>query len=581
MYIVMEDVVGEYVLNISKENLKIAALRGKVKLENVQLDGDLIGSHVLGAVGLSGFAVLSCWAKTIKIVVPLRNLERDATRIELHGIYLLCVPLLPSTAHREYGTGSKVDPRCTLRTRGKRSALARLERNFFGGRIAGDGPPSRRARIAMREAERGLRKHQAKNNRQKSNKGSFKGSLSSPRRQNKHKHDFDEDGLLESEYDSSEFFVDFDNINGDSSDRIGGSGRGGGDNDEEEKSTKAMNAAESIVNPGPTWKSRMRETMMRNMEIGLFGLHIRCEVSEGGLDFCPPEVLGRIGKKLPAYQRSFAFGWTVESFVVTSDESENDTVPEERGNNSQNDTNTTTNNNNKDGTDNGNDATIGTTSADPNTTNTNGTKKGPQHEKFLPKLSSLTPAPVMMSPSERAKRQVGASPRSLSSPSSLSSQPSSSPATSSSPEWAFHKIGTMTNMSIYWDDDPPFLISECRLLCAKARTIPIARVHSYIMNAMEALVTHQYPGELIGFLLDETAPRYGQFHSTASLKVFFPLGAICFVLCWFALHQTSSHPKPSHLTSLHLIPSNLTQFATPKTDVEPPERIPSVLFKIV
>jgi hypothetical protein len=57
---VMEDVIGEYVLNISKENLKIVALRGKVKLENVQPDGDLIGSHVLGAVGLSGFGVLSC-----------------------------------------------------------------------------------------------------------------------------------------------------------------------------------------------------------------------------------------------------------------------------------------------------------------------------------------------------------------------------------------------------------------------------------------------------------------------------------------------------------------------------------------
>ncbi len=44
----MEEVVGEYVLNISKENLKIAALRGKIKLDNVQLDGELIGSHVDG-----------------------------------------------------------------------------------------------------------------------------------------------------------------------------------------------------------------------------------------------------------------------------------------------------------------------------------------------------------------------------------------------------------------------------------------------------------------------------------------------------------------------------------------------------
>ena len=64
LHLVAEDVIGEYVLNISKENIKIAAHRGKIKLENVQLDGDLIGSHVLGAAGLSGFGVLSCWAKS-------------------------------------------------------------------------------------------------------------------------------------------------------------------------------------------------------------------------------------------------------------------------------------------------------------------------------------------------------------------------------------------------------------------------------------------------------------------------------------------------------------------------------------
>ena len=61
---VLEDLIGEYVLNISKDNLKLAALKGKIKLENVELDGDFIGSHVLGAVGLQGFGVLSCWAKT-------------------------------------------------------------------------------------------------------------------------------------------------------------------------------------------------------------------------------------------------------------------------------------------------------------------------------------------------------------------------------------------------------------------------------------------------------------------------------------------------------------------------------------
>ena len=50
----MEEFLGEYIINIAKQNLQVAVLRGKVKLDNVQLDGDLIGSHVLGAVGLTG-----------------------------------------------------------------------------------------------------------------------------------------------------------------------------------------------------------------------------------------------------------------------------------------------------------------------------------------------------------------------------------------------------------------------------------------------------------------------------------------------------------------------------------------------
>jgi hypothetical protein len=50
----MEEFLGEYIINIGKENLQVAVIRGKLKLDNVQLDGDLIGSHVLGAVGLNG-----------------------------------------------------------------------------------------------------------------------------------------------------------------------------------------------------------------------------------------------------------------------------------------------------------------------------------------------------------------------------------------------------------------------------------------------------------------------------------------------------------------------------------------------
>ena len=51
----LEEVIGEYVVNIDREHLKIAALRGKVKLENVQLDGDLLGGHILG------YLEAMCW----------------------------------------------------------------------------------------------------------------------------------------------------------------------------------------------------------------------------------------------------------------------------------------------------------------------------------------------------------------------------------------------------------------------------------------------------------------------------------------------------------------------------------------
>ena len=270
----MEDVVGEYILNISKENLKIAALRGKVKLENVQLDGDLIGSHVLGAVGLSGFGVLSCWAKSVKIVVPLKNLEKQPTRFEICGIHLLCVPLLPSTAHRRYGAGTAVDPRCTLRTRAKRSALARLERNFFHGRIPGEGPPTRRMRIAMKLAERQLRK-----------------SKSKWRSQRFTEEDLDNQGAL-SDFESSLF--------GDSTSEI----------------------PDSLFMPSKnSWVVKLREKMLRNLELSMVEMHVRCEVSEGGLDFSHPGQRHNPSRfsaesGIPAEHRAFSFGLTLESFVI-------------------------------------------------------------------------------------------------------------------------------------------------------------------------------------------------------------------------------------------------------------------------
>ena len=277
LYLVAEDVIGEYVLNISKENIKIAAHRGKIKLENVQLDGDLIGSHVLGAAGLSGFGVLSCWARTMTIAVPLTNLEKEPTRFELQGLHLVCVPLLPATAHKKYGAGTAVDPICTLRTRAKRSALARYERNFYAGRIPGEGPPTRRIRVALKEAEKKL------------NGSIWRASAKAMKT-------MDSEVNLEdaiSELGSS-FFTD------------------------SEKTSNAESIHDDLLSPQRTWKVKMREKVMRNLEVSMKNVHIRCEVSEQGLDFCKSLDTSKRKKreKLPADQRAFAFGMTVESIFV-------------------------------------------------------------------------------------------------------------------------------------------------------------------------------------------------------------------------------------------------------------------------
>lgn len=380
---VMEDVIGEYILNISKENLKIAALRGKVKLENVQLDGDLIGSHVLGAVGLSGFGVLSCWAKSVKIIVPLKNLERMPTRFEIHGVHLLCVPLLPSTAHRRYGAGTAVDPRCSLRTRAKRSALARLERNYFAGRIPGEGPPTRRMRAAMKYAERELRKSKQQ-------------KLSWRSKRSVKDEDFDEEDALFSDLESSLF----------------------GDSVDEKKSQVPENM---VLPPATSWRVRLREKVLRNIEAQIVDMHVRCEVSEGGLDFSHPgqkKAKFNTDEDVPADQRAFSFGVTIDNFLIrTANEGEG-----------------------------------------------------------LAKWEAFSEESSMASRTQ----------------SSLSSS-----LTTSSAGEIKNKVATIENLSVYWDDQPPTLLSNCYILGSKDHGLSPNRLQSRIAAAMEAMVSYQDPGDLI------------------------------------------------------------------------------------
>jgi hypothetical protein len=395
---VMEEVVGEYVLNISKENLKIAALRGKIKLDNVQLDGELIGSHVLGAVGLSGFGVLSCWAKSVRIVVPWTNLVKEPTRIEIRGIHLICVPLLPSTAHKMYGAGTAVDPRCTLRTRAKRSALARLERNYFSGRIAGEGPPSRRIRVAVKEVARDLRRSHKKKKISNSSNGP-------------------EEEETNTTVDETSFdFSDLDSVYNDLQQENNGNNP-------------------DLPELPRDWKVKLREKVMRNMEACMRDLHIRCEVADRGLDFCTPnngpknetttDQNQNVEGGTPADQRSFAFGVTVESLIAR------------------------TANENWD---------IGSTSK---------------------------PGKPVFDPAQQSDH-LGPNP------------------------YVAHnnKIVALHNMSVYWDDEPPLLISESFLLRSNEQVVSANKLQGRISAAMDAMRFTQHPGEVIVSNLAPTEPRY-------------------------------------------------------------------------
>lgn len=259
--IALEEVFGEYVLNISKDDLKIAALRGKIALENVQLDGDMIGGHILGAFGLSGFGVLSCSAKSVQISVPWKNLEKETTRFEIRGIHLVCVPLISSTANNLYGAGTRQDPLCTLRTRAKRLALSRLERNFWNGLIPGEGPPLKRISRAVKEVERELRKSRKRRMvRDKKKEG-----------------DSDFEDAMDSLVDDMES----------TSIRA-------------EESEELLGQTDQLPELPRDWKVKLREKVLRNMEASIFDTHIRCEVPA----------------KSDSGDRSFACGFTLDCFTV-------------------------------------------------------------------------------------------------------------------------------------------------------------------------------------------------------------------------------------------------------------------------
>lgn len=379
--------IGEYVVNLDKENLKIQAIRGKVKMENVQLDGDLIGGRILGSMGLSGFGILSCWAKTINVTVPLKNIEKEPTRIEIKGVHLLCLPLLPSTANKMFGAGNAKDPRCTLRTRVKRTKLARFEKNYISGRVVGEGPVSKRILRAARDVERDQKKKFKKRQSAGSDLESSEPS----------------DAFLD--YLVSDLAGDTESDHSTTTDGLW----------EEMNSNDPLgHAQESALYELPRdWKVKLREKMMRNLEAIMMDVHVRCEVSEGGLDFCLPDNFKEFRDThrkdengLKYDQRAFAFGGTLDKFKVR-------------------------------------------------TANENWETGSHERTKSTNEKDHLGPNPY----DARNNKVIG-----------------------------------LENCSMYWDDDPPFLISETDLIKSPDRRLSSDSFHLKVANAMVGLYKTQEPG---------------------------------------------------------------------------------------
>jgi hypothetical protein len=170
----------------------------------------------------------------------------------------------------------------------------------------------------------------------------------------------------------------------------------------------------------------MREKMLRNLECKAEDIHIRCEVSEQGLDFYQPEdQRQKPSSGIPAEQRAFSFGVTIDSMYVRT-----------------------------------------------------------ANDKW--EVGSETAKSSDESSSSRSKRDD-----------SSSSSYSATTATSQSAGGMKNKVFEINNASIYWDDDPPLLISETFLLRSNEHTLSPMRLQSRIDLAMDAMKLNQDPGEAV------------------------------------------------------------------------------------
>eukprot|EP00985_Skeletonema_marinoi_P000446 scaffold162_cov117-Skeletonema_marinoi.AAC.1 len=190
-------------------------------------------------------------------------------------MHLICVPLLPTTANRVY-YGGGVDSSLSLRTRAKRAALARFERNFFSGRIPGE------------DQQQQMQQQQQERNGEDGDVLSYSGR----RRQ----------------YSSSEDV----GVDEEEKDLIGDSVR----SNETSKKTKK----EARI---PALKRKLKAKIYGNLVSSLSDVHIRFEVPEGGLERSKDNTISSTRPEI-SDERAFAFGLTLKSLTarnVSGDES--------------------------------------------------------------------------------------------------------------------------------------------------------------------------------------------------------------------------------------------------------------------
>jgi hypothetical protein len=204
----------------------------------------------------------------------------------------------------------------------------------------------------------------------------------------------------------------------------------------------------------PKWKTKLREKLLGNMEISFQDMHLRCEVFEGGLDFChtckavvgDSSVASKTGE-LPADQRAFAFGMTIESMYVRS-----------------------------------------------------------ANDKWEVGSSKLAPAADDESTESLSIRASSLNSSFHSQGTQSSSIHSSISSINGEPRFQ-NKIAEVNNLSVYWDDDPPLLISETPALRNNNASVAANKLQSRIAAAMDAMVLHQDPGSAIKRTLTKSEVR--------------------------------------------------------------------------